>query len=490
MPTRSKRSLLKTLAGAAIAALALSPALASAQGERPDSEVIEHVTVLPMTQGGAVLRDRMVVVRQGRIAAIAPAAGFKAPAGLARVDGRGKYLMPALADMHVHMENAAIAARILPGKVPPGAFRTADLALPYVANGVLQVFNLSSSPAAMAQRDEIESGKVLGPHIALAVMIDGDPPIQGPMAEVAATPEQGRKLVDEAYAGGFDAIKTYSNLTYDAFTAIVDEARAHNMRVLGHIPLRGKDRTADLFQPGYGMVAHAEEYAYQTPQVDEGAIPRFTALAKSRGVWLITTVRLNERIVDQTKSVDALKGRPETAYVNPLTFQSWTQRNSYAASKDKLARREAVVDFNAKLVPAFYKAGIPMLVGTDTLVSGIVPGFALHDELESLSRLGLPHAAILADATRVPAEYLGVAKDRGTVEQGKRADLLLLDADPLKDVANTRRISAVIASGKVYPRAELDGMMAALARRYAAAPKLAGSLGKLGGHFAPEDGDE
>ncbi|WP_372782913.1 amidohydrolase family protein [Phenylobacterium sp.] len=457
---------------------------------RSDSEVIEHVTVLPMTAAGPVLRDRTVVVRDGRIEKIAPSAGFHGAGGAPRIDGRGKYLMPALADMHVHMENDDILAKMMGGHVPPGLLNTADLTLPYVANGVLQVFNLSASPAGKAQRDDIESGKVLGPHIALAVMVDGDPPIQGPLATVAATPVEGRRIVDQILDGGYDALKTYSNLTFDTFSAMVDEARARHLKVLGHIPLRGKDRTAELFQPGYGMVAHAEEFAYQTPQVSVDAIPRFTDLAKARGVWLITTVSLNQRIVDQTESVDALKGRPEMRYVNPLTYQTWTTRNSYAASKDKLGRRQAVVNFNAKLVPAFQAAGVPMVVGTDSLVSGMVPGFALHDELEALAKLGLPSKAILADATRVPAQYLGVASDRGTLEAGKRADLLLLDADPLKDVANTRRIAAVIVGGKVYPRAELDGMMEALALRYAAMPKQMATLGvKLGGHFAPEDDD-
>ena len=484
-----RRSNLAIMTLAAMSLCAASAAATQQDGlgaDRANSVVITDVTVLPMTRGSSVLRNRSVLVTGGRIARIAQASVFKGPAGVAVIDGRGKYLMPGLADMHIHMENDEILAKIYPGKAPVGVFKTADLSLPYVANGVLQLFNLSASPAAMAQRDEIESGRVVGPHMALAVMIDGNPPLQ-PMANVAMTPEAGRKLVKDAATGGFEAIKTYTNLDLATFNAVVDEARTKHLKVLGHLPLREKDRTAELLQPGFGMVAHAEEYAYQTPKVDTEAIPRFTSLAKRTGTWLITTVKLNERIVEQTETIDSLKSRPEMRYVNPFTYQSWTQQNSYAASADKLPKRKSVVAFNAKLVASFHGAGVPMVVGTDSMVSGIVPGFALHDELEALAKLGLPNGSILAAATRAPAEYLGVIKDRGTVEVGKRADLLLLEADPLSDVANTRKIAAVILSGKVYPRSELDREMAALARRYAGPSKLAASSVTLGGHFAPED---
>jgi imidazolonepropionase-like amidohydrolase len=129
------------------------------------------------------------------------------------------------------------------------------------------------------------------------------------------------------------------------------------------------------------------------------------------------------------------------------------------------------VRFNDALVKAFVDAGVPVFTGTDTTVSGIPAGSSLHDEFEALARAGMSNAAILTATTRQAAEWLGVDQDRGTIEAGKRADLVLLDADPLADVANTRRIAAVITSGRYLPRKTLDAQMQALARRYRGAAR-------------------
>lgn len=485
-------TLSKTLGALALAGslLAGGPSSAADPVDLPTSGVISHVTVLPMTPGGVVLRDQTVVLKAGRIFAIGASGQVPVPKGLATVDGRGKYLMPALADMHVHVEDPARLQRMVGAPAPDSVKgTTADYLLPFVANGVLQVYNLSSSPAALAQRAEVESGRVLGPHMALAVMLDGDPPVNPGLSTVAATPEQGRKLVAAIGEAGYDAVKTYSNLTLETFLAIVDEARKRHLPVVGHIPLREQSRTAEMLQPGFGLVAHAEEYAYQGPEVSEADIPRMVALAKATGTWLLTTLTCNERIVEVTQDPKAIVGRPEMKYVHPWLYAQWLHNNRYYATREqRLARRIKVVDFNAALVRALHAADVPILVGTDALVAGVVPGFGVHDELQVLARAGLPNEAVLAAATRVPAEYLGVRGDRGTVEVGKRADLLLLDANPLEDVANTRRIAAVIVGGRVLPRARLDAMMAELAARYAAMPPPpAPPPGMKGGHLDHED---
>lgn len=436
--------------------------------------VIEHVTILPMTRDGDRIDDGTVVLRGARIAALGPASEIDMPQHARRIDGRGRFLMPALADMHVHIENEAIFRRMgAQGKAPAATFDTQDVLLPYVANGVLQVFNLSSGPEAMAQRDAVDAGRILGPHIALAVMVDGDPPINPDMARVAASPEDGRRLAAEIDAAGYDAVKTYTNLSFESFSAIVAAARERGLKVVGHLPLRQADRTQELLQPGFGMVAHAEEFAYQSPAVTESDIPRFADLVRRSDVWQVTTLKLNERVVEMTRQSAGTAERPEMRYVHPLTRQQWQANNRYAQTASLLPRREAVVRFNPVLLRAFVKAGVPIVVGTDTLVAGVIPGFGLHDELEALANAGLPNSLILEAATRLPAQWLGVSDDRGSIAVGRRADLLLLDADPLADVANTRRIAAVIASGRVLMRQELDEKMQALAARYATLPALA-----------------
>jgi imidazolonepropionase-like amidohydrolase len=443
---------------------------ASAQSQ---SIVIEHLTVLPMTADAAQpLPNTTVIIRNGRIESIARDGAAKLPARARRIDGTGKWLMPALADAHVHTENDRIAGLLIKSaKIAPGTFRPQDGLLPYVANGVLQVTDMSAMPESIAFRDEVERGKLLGPHIALAAMIDGSPPIWPPgMTRVAAAPEQGRKAVRDIKAEGYDLVKVYSRLDFETFDAIVDEAGKQGLKVLGHIPGRGKYITEKFLRPGFGMVAHAEEFAFQVEELsDDKAIADFAQLAKRNGVWLTATLTLDERIIEQVRDPGTLKTRPELRYVNPVLREYWTNHNPYVgASTHRSEALEKVVAFNRRLVRAFAQAGVPILAGTDSLVPGVIPGFALHDELVALSSAGLSNQQVLASATRLPAEWLGVAGDRGTVERGKRADLLLLDANPLEDVSNTRKIAAVIVRGRYLPRAELDKMMSALADRYAA----------------------
>ncbi|RRA49180.1 amidohydrolase family protein [Acidipila sp. EB88] len=436
----------------------------------PPPLAVEHVTVLPMTADGAVLVDQTVLIRNGRIASIAPSAGTRIDAAVMRVDGTGKFLMPGLADAHVHLENDRLLRLFLQNPaIATGTIHTEDVLLPYVANGVLQVIDLSATSETVGQRDEVESGRVVGPHIAMAAMIDGPDPVWPVgITRVAATPSDGRQAVRDASAEGYEVIKVYSRLDLPTFTAIVDEARRLRMPVVGHIPQRGKHLTAQFFQPGFGMVAHAEEFAQQTAVPAEADIPRYVEMAKSNGTWLTGTLSLDERLLEETAHPETLKTRPELHFLTPPLYAMVTEQNPYVqqASPQRLAYLRAIVEFNRKLVPAFAAAHIPVLAGTDTPVPGMVAGFALHDELEAMARYGLSNRQVLEGATRLPAEWLGVAEDRGVVAVGKRADLLLLDANPMENVANTRRIAAVIVGGRLRKRHELDEQMRELAQRY------------------------
>ena len=430
---------------------------------------ITHVTVLPMTPAAAPLTDMTVTIRNGRIASITPAAGARVPGGVRTFNGRGKWLMPGFADMHMHLENDRMG-RLHVGDptLPDGTFTLEDALTPYLANGVLQVFNLSSMSETIGQRVEVESGRVSGPHIATAAMIDGSPPMWPlGMTRAAATPEDGRQAVRDAKAEGYEFIKVYSKLTLETFTAIVDEARQQHMRVVGHIPGRGQGITEKFFQPGFDLVAHAEEFAQHTDPPDQSAIPRYVEMAKRNGTWLVATLSLDERIVEEIRDPDSLKRRNELRYMHPQAYNMVINDNPYLKdrSADRIAYVQAVVDFNCPLVKAFVEAGVPVLTGTDAPVPGLAPGFALHDEFESLSRCGMSNLQVLESTTRLAAEWLGTIKDRGTGETGKRADLVLLDANPLENISGTRRIAAVIVNGHYLPRSELDRRMKRIADR-------------------------
>ena len=424
--------------------------------------VIEHATVLPMT-GAAPMADASVVIEDGKIVAILPS-GTAAPRGHTRVDGRGKFLMPGLTDAHVHMMSDDIAKLYMGmlGLDLPTTTHTPDVMLPYLANGVTQVFNLQATPGGLAQQREVASGKTLGPTIVTAAMIDGDPPIWPlGMTRVARTPQEGRAAVRQAAAEGYQLIKPYGQLNLETFTAILDEARKLKLPVVGHIPGRGQD-TAKFLLPGLGMVAHAEEFAQRTSNPDPALIPRYVELAKASGTGLITTLTLNDRLLETVREPASLKARPELATLHPSVRKIWLEHNPYIsrATPGYIAFLERITLFNKQLVKAFADAGVPILTGTDSIVPGVVPGFALQDELSALVAAGLTNQQALTAATRAPCEWLKT--NCGAIAPGMRADLLLLDADPLADIANARRTHAVMLGGKLIPRTDLDRRMDAL----------------------------
>jgi hypothetical protein len=433
--------------------------------------LIEHVNVISMIPQQAVQPDVHVLIRGERIVSITREAPQNLPAGIERIEARDQWLMPGLADMHVHLESDRLMRLYLNDpNVPRGTIRSADALLPYVANGVLQIAVLSSTPETIAQRDEVELGHVLGPHIALAAMIDGVPPVWPVgMTRSAANASDGRQAVRDAAAEGYEFIKAYENLDLDTLVAICDEAHKLGMKVIGHLPNKAKGQTEKLFVPGLAMVAHAEEFAQQTSPPDAAQIPKYIRWARDNGTWLTSTLTVDERIAQMMMHPESLRQRSELQYLPPQIRTMVIEENRYVkgANPGWIEHTQRIIEFNRKLIVAFAAAGIPIVAGTDAQVPGVVPGFSLQDELQSLAQAGLSNEQVLESATRLPAQWLGTLEDRGTVAAGKRADLLLLEKNPLEQIENTRAITAVIVSGKAYSRSELDRRMAELRQRNA-----------------------
>ena len=426
-----------------------------AAGLTQESVAFVDVTVVPMTSE-VELSHHTVVVQDGHIAAVGPADELEVAAGAVRIDGRGKWLVPGLADMHIHL------------------FSWSDLDL-YLANGVTTVRNLGGYGAAdsiLALRRAIEAGELRGPTIVTSGnWLDGDPPYRD-INTIVRTPEEARLEVERQHRAGYDFIKVYEGLTPEVYGTIVDEAEARGTPVTGHVPSRvgiegvlrsgqaGIEHAAAILLPALGFRPTEDASRALARQVAEAGV------AVTPTLWIL---ELAFRQRSGPAGIAEVVARPEMRYLPPDRLTTWRDDNMFAAFP-RLAAAEGQVrrDLVYRFVGHLADAGARILVGTDADVAGSVPGFAIHEELRRLVEAGLtPHEALRA-ATAAPAEYLAeVLPDLepfGTIEVGKRADLILLDADPLADVANLEQPAGVMARGEWFLASELRAMLDAAAR--------------------------
>jgi len=438
--------------------------MASAASPVRGSYVITHVNVIPMTPANELLLNASVVVENHKITSI----NGPIPDGARAINGKGKWLIPGLMDMHVHVPTDGNFNTTYPTRTATVFTSTQDVMTPFVANGVTTVFELIAQPGHFGQRNEILRGDVVGPRMALAAFING-----GDQGRVANTPSDGRQTVRIAKADGYEFIKVYSQLDVDTYKAIVDEARKLEMKVVGHIPNAFKGRASEAFVPNFSLVAHAEEFAKQSEQQSELDARTFARLAKENGTWLSPTLVVMVAMAEQARSLDRLRAMPTLQYVHPLLQNKWltANRNFIGTTTGRIEGLEKTIEFNKRVVKAFKEAGVPMLAGTDAGSSGVVWGFSLHEELRLLVDAGLTTEEALAAATHLPAVWLGLDDKVGTIEPGKFADLVLLDANPLSDIGNTRKIAGVFVNGRWLDKREIDRMLSDLSRRNAAMSK-------------------
>ncbi|OUJ73643.1 amidohydrolase family protein [Hymenobacter crusticola] len=408
-----------------------------------DIYIIKNVNIIPMTPENKTIKNATVVIKNKKILSINSRISDKASS---IIDGRGKWLIPGLIDMHVHNLADVNFSANYPTKGATLFAKTQHFMLLYIANAVTTVFELSARVEHFGQRNEILKGQVIGPRVALAFLIDGG----NVSGNVANTPSDGRQTVRIAKAQGYEFIKLYSGLDTETFKAIVDEANKQGMKVVGHIPNAFRGRLREAFIPHFDMVAHAEEYSKQSKDLSDEDARGFATLAKNNGTWLTPTLTTMVWIANQTRSLDGVRNLPSLKYVHPLMQSKWLNSNHYNQETDpkRVARIDDMVNFHLRLVKAFKEAGVPIVAGTDAGVSGVVWGYSLHDELELLVKAGLTTEEALASATRLPATWLKLGDKIGTVEVGKYADLVLLDANPLENIHNTRKISGVFANGR------------------------------------------
>ncbi|NMO19592.1 amidohydrolase family protein [Pyxidicoccus fallax] len=422
---------------------------------RAASLALVGVTVLPM--GGAdALADQTVLVDGERIVAVGPSASTPVPEGAVRVDGRGRWLMPGLADMHLHLQQGT-------GTAADAAGRQMRLLL---ANGVTTARALGGAPTGLELRARVAKGEVLGPRLLVA-----GPSFHG---QSVKSPEAARQRVREQKAAGFDLLKTHGGLGRETYDAMMDEARAQGLRVSGHVtPDVGLEHAlasgqqlehldgwlGALLPPGDPAKVDQLDFSDALERMDAARIPALAQATKKAGVWSSPTMDLFD-LLSNADRLDLLKARPELRYVPAAAVEAWSKELSSPEFAGAPAeRRKRFVELRHQVLRGLHAAGAGLLVGSDSPQFFMVTGFAVHREMEAMAAAGLPAQAVLEAATRNAAEYLGEANEWGTVAQGLRADLLLLDSDPRQDVRNTRAISGVVLRGRWIPRAELDAML-------------------------------
>lgn len=429
--------------------------------QQEETFVLKNVNVIPMTLENQVIENATVVIKGEKIVSINTSIPIPDHANV--IDCKGKWLIPGLIDMHVHIPTDGHFNATYPTRSAHIFTNTQDIMTPFIANGVTTVFDLNSQAGHFGQRNEILRGSVIGPRMALAAMINGG----DGSGRIVNTPSDGRQAVRSAKAEGYEFIKVYSQLNIETYKAIVDEADIQGLKVIGHIPNAFMGKIEDAFIPHFGMVAHAEEFFKQTEGQNDQTPETLAEIAKKNGTWVCPTLIVIESAVNQGRSLDDLRSLPSLQYVHPLLQSKWLTSNNYNkyATVESIARLEKMIEFNKRLVRALKEAGVPVVAGTDAGGSGVVWGFSLHDELELLVEAGLTPEEALASATRLPATWLGIDTLVGTIETGKYADLILLDENPLNDIQNTKKISGVFANGHWLDKLRIDAMLSDLSRR-------------------------
>jgi imidazolonepropionase-like amidohydrolase len=453
--------------------------------KKPQSSVIAltHVTVIDMT-GAQPAPDQTVLIDKEKIVVLGPADSVSVPAGARIVDAQGKFLIPGLADMHVHLTGAG----------EPNGSR--DFLLPLlVANGITSVRDMGGYLESLVPlRREIEEGKRLGPRIVFAgPYLDGDPPAFEPSI-VVTDREEAEAAVQWLKQRGVDFLKVQSNLSRVAYLAIAQTCRAEHLTFVGHVP--DSVTAFEAADSGQRSIEHLTcelracssleadlMFKFRRPQQEltpvqskllELALERevlnsysekkaaeLVAKFKSQQTWQTPTLILLQNDAFTSPRLNLLND-PRVKYVPVKFLENWHKgydQQMKDISAEEFSLRAALLEKSLGLVGLMQNGGVKILAGTDSAAPYVFPGSSIHEELALLVKAGLTPMEALETATRNPAEFLGRADSQGMIAVGKNADLLLLDANPLDDIRNTKKIHAVILRGKLLDRAALDQLL-------------------------------
>lgn len=459
--------------------------------------VFTHVTVIDVT-GGPAKPDRTVLISNGHITEIGDSAKTVVPKDSQVVEAKGKFLIPGLWDMHVHWFDK-------------------DYLPLFIANGVTGVRQMFGNPGLQQWRKEIDKGTLLGPRMIIASpIVDGPKPLW-PGSISVTTEAEGRRAVIQVKQDGADFVKVYSFLPREIYFAIADEAKKQGIHFEGHVSFgisvqEASDAGQKSLEHLVGMLeacsSHAEELHKMAQEdladmiasgkpdltggprlhaaghllLDSYSSGRCTAVfagLKKNGTWICPTLVLfrTMALVDDP----SLLKDPRAKYMPRQIIEFWDPKTNFLLKMGAVDAVYAKEQFrrDLEIVAGLDHAGVGIIAGTDMLIPYGLPGFGLHDELALYVQAGLTPLAALQTATYNPARFLGKEKEMGTIEKGKIADLVLLEANPLEDIKNTTKIAAVVYDGRLFPKASIVAMLAnaeALASRKSIAEALSKTI--------------
>ena len=428
-----------------------------------------NVNVIPMDRE-RVLANQTIVIKNGVIVEIGNAKNVKLPKDAVRIDGNGKYLIPGLVDMHTHLLSDSDE---FPDSIGPDELRV------MVANGVTTVRFMIGTPALLALRSQSAKGEIEAPTIFVA-----SPHLTGREQGnnfVVNTPEDAREAVRKSRAAGYDFIKVTTFIKPEVYEAAVDEAAKQNIRVVGHADSRfvGVERAWKAKQqiehldgylelllrddaPMKGSVS--DVYIYNPENwksfdyIDESKIPEVARKTVASNPYVNPTQHFMKNSFGRLRTEDEIRNQPDFRFYPAKVQQQWLDfyKKNRFINTVPLEKRARWIKLRDQLIKAIYDAGGRIMTGSDTPEFLWLYGFGMHHELKALKDAGLSNYAVLEAATKNPSMFLGTIDKVGTIEKGKRADLILLNANPLDNISATENRAGVMLKGKWHRQQELN----------------------------------
>jgi imidazolonepropionase-like amidohydrolase len=453
-----------------LSTVALLAFTACAEVEAPSTtevgpEVIAFldVNVVPMNEE-RVLEGQTVLIEGETIVAVGPSSTIDVPAGAARIDGAGNYLIPGLAEMHGHLPNPEMPAQL-----------TEDVLFLYVANGVTTVRGMQGNPTQLELRARINRGDLVGPRLVV-----GSPSMEGENVETA---EEAARLVREYNEAGFDLLKVHEGLSTEVYDAIAATANEVGISFGGHVSdhvglmhaLEAGQRTIDHLDNYVEALIPEDRMPADPPglrgidgfvdRVDESRLEQVVEATLEADASVVPTMVFWESGVFPLRpSVEVLAERSELRFLPKDNVDSWVEAvDATVAEKDPEAVRRLAA-LRRRILMALHRGGARVLLGTDSPQVFNVPGFSIHREMALYVEVGMTPYEVLAAGTRVVGDFLDGSS--GTIEEGKRADLILVLGNPLEDIGHVARRAGVMVRGEWIPEEAIQERLEAIAARY------------------------